>query len=42
MKNLKFILVDDEPKNLELLTYYIEKYCTDTDIVGTFIEKKQH
>ena len=40
MKNLKCILVDDQPKNLELLTYYIEKYCTDTDIVGTFIEKK--
>ncbi|GIR82240.1 MAG: hypothetical protein CM15mP83_9660 [Flavobacteriaceae bacterium] len=26
-------------QNLELLTYYIEKYCTDTDIVGTFVEK---
>ena len=40
MKNLKCILVDDEPRNLDLLTYYIEKYCTHTDIVGAFSEKK--
>ena len=40
MKNLKCILVDDEPRNLDLLTSYIEKYCTHTDIVGAFSEKK--
>ena len=36
MKKLKSILVDDEPKNLKLLSYYLEKYSTDTEIVGSF------
>ena len=42
MKKLKCILVDDEPRNLDLLTYYIDKYSTDTEIVGAFSKKKQH
>ena len=40
MKKLKSILIDDEPKNLELLSYYLEKYSTDTEIVGSFSEKR--
>ena len=40
MKKLKSILIHDEPKNLELLSYYLEKYSTDTEIVGSFSEKR--
>jgi two-component system LytT family response regulator len=36
MKKLKCVLIDDESRNLELLTYYIEKYCKDLHIEATF------
>ena len=36
MNKLKCILIDDEPRNLELLTYYIEKYCADLQIEAAF------
>ena len=38
MKKLKCILIDDEPRNIELLTYYIEKYCPDLQIEAAFSE----
>jgi len=40
MKKLKSIIVDYEPKNLELLSYFLEKYSTDTEIVGSFSENR--
>ena len=36
MKKLKCILIDDEPRNLELLNHYIEKYCPDLQIEAIF------
>ena len=36
MKKLKCILIDDELRNLELLNYYIEKYCPDLQIEAIF------
>ena len=39
MKKLKCILIDDEPWNLELLTYYIEKYCADLQIEAAFSKR---
>jgi two-component system LytT family response regulator len=41
MKKLKCILIDDEPRNLELLTYYIEKYCPDLQIDAAFSERSK-
>ena len=38
MKKLKSILIDHEPRNLELLTYYIEKFCPDLHIQAIFSE----
>lgn len=38
MKKLKCISIDDEPRNLEQLTYNIEKYCTDLHVEATFSE----
>lgn len=38
MKKLKCILIDDEPRNLELLTNYIEKYFPDLQIDAAFSE----
>ena len=31
-------MIDDEPRNIELLTYYIEKYCPDLQIEAAFSE----
>ena len=39
MKKLKCVLIDDEPRNLELLTYYIEKYCKDLHIEAAFSKR---
>lgn len=39
MKKLKCILIDDEPRNLELLNYYIEKYCPDLQIEAIFSKR---
>ena len=39
MKKLKCILIDDEPRNLELLNHYTEKYCSDPLIEATFSER---
>lgn len=39
MKKLKSILVYDVPINLKLLSYYLEKYSTDTEIGGSFRKK---
>jgi len=39
MKKLKCILIDDEPRNLELLNYYIEKYCPDLHIEAIFSKR---
>tara|TARA_Y200000002_G_scaffold28495_1_gene21399 strand:- start:18 stop:206 length:189 start_codon:yes stop_codon:yes gene_type:complete len=39
MKKLKCVLIDDEPRNLELLTYYIEKYYNDLNIEATFSKR---
>ena len=39
MKKLKCILIDDEPRNLELLNYYIEKYCSDLQIEAIFSKR---
>ena len=32
-------MIDDEPRNLELLTYYIEKYCADLQIEAVFSKR---
>ena len=32
-------MIDDEPRNLELLTYYIEKYCADLQIEAAFSKR---
>lgn len=34
-------MVDDEPKNLELLAYCIEKYTSDIEIAATFSKKQK-
>ena len=34
-------MIDDEPRNLELLTYYIEKYCPDLQIDAAFSERSK-
>ena len=34
-------MIDDEPRNLELLTYYIEKYCTDLHVEAAFSERDE-
>lgn len=39
MKKLKCIFIDDEPRNLELLNHYTEKYCSDPLIEATFSER---
>ena len=39
MKKLKCILIDDEPRNLELLNHYTEKYCSEPLIEATFSER---
>lgn len=39
MKKLKCILIDDELRNLELLNYYIEKYCPDLQIEAIFSKR---
>ena len=39
MKKLKCVLIDDEPRNLKLLTYYIEKYCKDLHIEAAFSKR---
>lgn len=39
MKKLKCVLIDDEPRNLELLTYYIGKYYNDLNIEATFSKR---
>lgn len=33
-------LVDDEPKNLEILTYYITTYCPQLDVVAQLSTRK--
>ena len=39
MKKLKCVLIDDEPRNLELLSYHIGKYCTDLHIEAAFSKR---
>ena len=39
MKIIKCVLIDDEPRNLELLSYYINKYCPNLSIVDQFSER---
>ena len=34
MSKISTILVDDEIKNNELLTIYLEKYCPTIEVVG--------
>jgi two-component system LytT family response regulator len=40
MKKLKCVIVDDEPRNVELLSYYINKYCPELEIEGEFSRRK--
>jgi DNA-binding LytR/AlgR family response regulator len=41
MKKLKCVLIDDESRNLELLTYYIEKYFKDLHIEAAFSKRAE-
>jgi len=36
MKKLNCVIVDDEPRNVELLSYYIKKYCPELEIEAEF------
>lgn len=41
MKKIDIVIVDDEIANVELLKYYIVKYCPLANIVGTATTKKE-
>ena len=36
MKKLNCVIVDDEPRNVELLSYYIKKYCPELEVDAEF------
>lgn len=36
MKKLNCVIVDDEPRNVELLSYYIRKYFPELEIEAEF------
>lgn len=36
MKKLNCVIVDDEPRNVELLYYYIKKYCPELEVDAEF------
>lgn len=38
---LTAVIVDDEARNIALLSYYIEKYCPKIKLVASFSKKKK-
>jgi two-component system LytT family response regulator len=36
MKKLNCVIVDDEPRNVKLLSYYIKKYCQELEVYAEF------
>ena len=36
MKKLNCVIVDDEPRNVKLLSYYIKKYCPELEVYAEF------
>ena len=39
MKKLKCVIVDDEPRNVELLSYCINKYCPELEVEAEFSKR---